>query len=182
MKVSKMQNKISYLQLFKELFLINTFTFGGGYTIIPIIKDKFVNELNLFTNEEMENFISLAASVPGVLAISTSYLVGYRLKGYRGGIVAVLASISPCVIIISFISVIYIKFIKNIYVLSTLKSISAMVSAILFVSVFKMIKNIDKKYYILMVIFAIIAYFKFLNLITILIIAGIIGFFTGGRK
>ena len=38
-----MENKkITLIELFKKLFVINLVTFGGGYTIIPVIKDEFV--------------------------------------------------------------------------------------------------------------------------------------------
>ena len=36
------KKEISLIDLFRRLFIINLVTFGGGYTIIPVIKDEFV--------------------------------------------------------------------------------------------------------------------------------------------
>ena len=111
-----MKNKnISYFELLYTLFIINAFTFGGGYTIVPIIKDKFVNDLDLIDEKQMLNIVSLGQSVPGAMAISTSFLVGYKLKGFLGAIVAVLGAILPCIFVISLISYAYISFISNEY-------------------------------------------------------------------
>ena len=100
MKKLTQHNKISLFKIFVSLLKINTFTFGGGYTIVPIIKQEFVENLNAMSEDEMMSCVSLSASVPGALAISTSYLVGYKLRGILGGIIAVLASVLPCLVII----------------------------------------------------------------------------------
>ena len=175
MKELKTQNKISYFRLFIELFLINAFTFGGGYTIIPIIKDKFVKDLGLITEKDMIESISLATTVPGAMAISTSYLVGNRVRGYIGGIVAVIASVSPCIVSISIIFLMYSKFIKNIYVIGALRSIASMVSAILFVTVINMINKMNKKLTILFLISLVASYIYKIDIIFILIFSAIVG-------
>ena len=107
MKKLTQVNKISLGKIFISLLKINTFTFGGGYTIVPIIKQEFVENLKVMSEEDMMSCVSLSASVPGALAISTSYLVGYKLRGILGGIIAVLASVLPCLVIISVISIAY---------------------------------------------------------------------------
>ncbi|WP_052292034.1 chromate transporter [Streptobacillus moniliformis] len=108
--------KISYFELFKTLFIINSITFGGGYTIIPIIKDEFVEKNKVISDEQMLKIITLAQSIPGVMTISTSFLVGYYSLGLLGAIIATIASILPCIIVISFIAFSYSKFIANIYI------------------------------------------------------------------
>ncbi|MDO5717334.1 MAG: chromate transporter, partial [Tissierellia bacterium] len=51
---------ISYFKLFKTFFKINAITFGGGYTIIPVIKDVFVDDLGLISDDEMMDIVALA--------------------------------------------------------------------------------------------------------------------------
>lgn len=177
-----LNKKVSLFKIFYTLLIINTFTFGGGYTIVPIIKQEFVEKLKAIDEKEMMECISLSASVPGALAISTSYLVGYKLRGLIGGIVAVLASTLPCLVIISIISMAYKTFIQNKYVASSLASIGAMVSAILFVTVIKMIKKIENKYIPMLVIMFLLSYFLHIKVFILLLISALIGLIEGVRK
>lgn len=171
---------MSYFNLFKRIFLINTFTFGGGYTIIPIIESEFVHKLNLLTKEEMKNIISLANTVPGALAISTSYLVGYKVKGIKGGILSVIAAISPCIIIIALIYSVYQRLIDNVYVRETMFGIGVAVSAILALTVCKMLNSILKSnkralYFFIFFLSFIASYFFNVHILIILIVASILG-------
>ncbi|VWL85064.1 chromate transporter [Oceanivirga miroungae] len=171
---------MTYFNLFKRIFYINTFTFGGGYTIIPIIESVFVDELKLIEKSEMRNIVSLANTVPGALAISTSFLVGYKVKGTLGAIVAVLASVSPCIIIIALVYSVYENLIENIYVKSTMKGIGVAVSAILLGAVVNMFKSLlkENRKYLYLAIFTlsfILSYFLGVHIVVILILASILG-------
>lgn len=179
---STVHNKITLFKLFYTLLMINTFTFGGGYTIVPIIKQEFVEKLNAIDEKEMMDCISLSASVPGALAISTSYLVGYKLRGVIGGVVAVIASVLPCLVIIGIISMAYKVFITNVYVKSVLQAIGAMVSAILLVTVVNMIKKINYKFFPLLVIVFLLSYFFHIKVFILLILSALIGLIEGVRK
>lgn len=171
---------MTYFNLFKRIFLINTFTFGGGYTIIPIIESVFVDELNLLEKDEMKNIVSLANTVPGAVAISTSYLVGYRIKGILGGIISVIAAISPCILIIALIYSVYQNLIENIYIKATMRGIGVSVSAILLLTVYNMFSALlkNKRKYLYMFIFIlsfIMSYFFNIHILIILATASILG-------
>ena len=68
--------KISLIKLFLTFFKINALTFGGGYTIVPIVKDVFVEELEAISEDDMLDIVALAQGGPGAMAISTSILTG----------------------------------------------------------------------------------------------------------
>lgn len=150
---------ISYFQLFYKLLIINTFTFGGGYTIVSIIKDEFVRKMSLLEDTEVDEMISISQSIPGALAISTSFLVGYRLKGLKGAFISILAAVVPCFVIITTISYFYAEFQKNKYVEFYLDNISASVAAILLLSVLKLMKNAYAKYRNIFVFIFIVSFF-----------------------
>lgn len=86
--------------LFKEMLIISSFTFGGGYVIVGFLQDRFVQELKLLTEEEMLNLVSIAQSSPGPVAINTAALVGHHLAGWRGLLAAVLGTAIPPLVII----------------------------------------------------------------------------------
>ena len=53
----------SYKSLFLTFFKINMITFGGGYTIVPVIRDEFVNKKELIDDEDMLDIVAIAQSV-----------------------------------------------------------------------------------------------------------------------
>lgn len=128
------------LKLGKETFLISLFTFGGGYVIVPIMKKKFVDELGMLAEEEMLNMIAVAQSSPGALAVNVSIILGYKLFGIIGSLVACFATVLPPLIIITIISFFYDSFRSNIYVHNALVGMASGVAATIVFAVYGMVK------------------------------------------
>lgn len=136
-----LDNKINLINLFKILFKINAVTFGGGYTILPIIKDEFSDKLNLIDEDEMLDIIAISQSGPGPMAINTSLLLGFKLRGIKGAITCLIASVLPCLITISLVFYIYKYLINNPLAKAVLDTMSGSVTAILFITVYSMAKK-----------------------------------------
>lgn len=132
------RKKISLWQLFLIFLKINTFTFGGGYTIIAVIRDEFVIKRKLIDDNEILNLMAIAQSGPGALAINASILTGFSLKGLSGALAATLASVLPCLVIITLISVFYQIFKTNRYVAAALTGMSGAISAVLIITTYKL--------------------------------------------
>ncbi|MFI3114920.1 MAG: chromate transporter [Clostridia bacterium] len=130
--------------LFKETFLISMFTFGGGYVIVPLIKKKFVDDLELISDDEMLDMVAIAQSAPGAIAINVSIILGYKLAGFVGALVGCFATALPPLIIITIVSTFYEAFRDNIYVNKALVGMSAGVSAIIITGVISMLKPLIK--------------------------------------
>ncbi|MGM9986115.1 MAG: chromate transporter [Bacillaceae bacterium] len=94
-------------QLFLTFLKIGAFTFGGGYAMVPIIENELVKKKKLLSSEEFIDYLSIAQSYPGVLAVNISVLLGYRLYGVIGAAVCVLASILPAFGIVIILSYFY---------------------------------------------------------------------------
>ena len=71
--------KSIYRKLFISTFYLSAFTFGGGYVIVPLMKKKFVDDLNYIEEEEMLNLVAIAQSSPGPVAVNASILLGYKV-------------------------------------------------------------------------------------------------------
>lgn len=174
-----MEKEISMMELFLTFLKINTFTFGGGYTIVPIIKDEFVDNKGLISQDEMLDLVALAQSGPGAMAISASLLTGYRARGPLGALVCMGASILPCLVIITIISGFYQSFKSNFYVNAALSGISGIISAVLFVTVYRMGQTAlkaNRTFSIIMMVLAFcLAYFTSLNTGLIILFLGLIG-------
>lgn len=115
-----------YLQLFYEFFMIGLFTFGGGYAMIPLVRE-IVLEYEWLTEAEFYNFIGVCESTPGPIAINMATFIGSDQAGILGSVCATLGVVLPSFIIILIIAMVSSKFIKNKYVQRALKGIKAVV-------------------------------------------------------
>lgn len=128
-----MKRKVD-LKLLWKLFLstlyLSAFTFGGGYVIVTLMKSKFVDEYNWVTEKEMLNITAIAQSAPGAIAVNAAIVVGFRLAGLIGVLVAVLATIIPPFVIISLISLFFEVFRQNQMITLLLAGMEAGVAAV----------------------------------------------------
>lgn len=168
-----------YLTLFTSTFTLSAFTFGGGYVIVPLMKKRFVDRLKWIEEEEMLNLVAISQSSPGAMAVNTSILVGYRIAGIPGAIIALLGTVLPPLIIITVISMFYAYFKESRIINAVLKGMQAGVAAVIMDVVISMGITIIKGKKILsifMMISAFIAAFFFdVNVIFIIVICGIMG-------
>ena len=82
-------------KLFLSTLYLSAFTFGGGYVIVTLLKRKFVDELHWIEDEEMLDLVAIAQSAPGAIAANGAIVVGYKLAGVPGVLVAILAAVLP---------------------------------------------------------------------------------------
>ncbi|WP_249029553.1 chromate transporter [Tannockella kyphosi] len=160
-------------KMFYTMFNLSMFTFGGGYVIISLMKSKFVEELEWLSEEEVLNFAAIAQSCPGPVAVNAAILVGYRIGGIKGALVAILGTVLPPLIILSGISFVYVAFRDNIIVNAVLKGMQAGVAAVIFDVVFDLSATIFKKkdvsYIIVMFLAFVVTQFLGVNVMFIII-------------
>ncbi len=111
-----------YLQLFFNFFIIGLVSFGGGYAMIPLIKEIVINN-EWLTQEQILNYIAVSESTPGPIAINIATLVGSSQGGILGSILATIGVVLPSFVIILLISICFKTIIQK-------KPISAMLDAI----------------------------------------------------
>lgn len=131
-------------QLFKATFLLSAFTFGGGFVIVSLMKKKFVEELGWLEEDEMLDITAIAQSSPGPIPINASVILGYRMCGLPGTLVAILGTALPPMIIISVISMFYVQFRSNPIIALALQVMRAGVAAVIFDVVINLAKNVIK--------------------------------------
>ena len=126
-----MENKKKLFELFKSTLYLSAFTFGGGYVILSLMKDTFVDRLAWIDQEEMLDMTAIAQSAPGAVAVNAAVVVGYETLGFAGMLVSILGTIIPPLVIISLISMAYEAFIANQYIALFLKGMQAGVGALI---------------------------------------------------
>lgn len=112
-----MEKKKVLWKLFVSTLYISAFTFGGGYVIVTLMKKKFVDEYHWIDDDEMLDLTAIAQSSPGAIAVNGAIAVGYKLAGFVGALVSIIATILPPFVIISIISVFY-EIFKNSFIAS----------------------------------------------------------------
>ena len=114
------------LDLFLTFAKIGLFTFGGGYAMIPLVKEV-VLEYGWLTESEFYNFIGICESTPGPIAINMATYIGARQGDLLGSICATVGVILPSFIIIILIAALLKNIIKNSYVQAFLTGIKPVV-------------------------------------------------------
>ncbi len=168
-----------YWKIFITMFYLSAFTFGGGYVIISLMQTKFVEELGWLDEKEMLNFVAIAQSAPGAVAVNASILVGYRVAGVLGAVISIVGTILPPLIIISVISFFYIAFRSNLIVSAVLKGMQSGVAAVVCSVVLNLGGNIIKSKDVISIMVMIVAfiatYLYGVNVIYIIAISAAIG-------
>lgn len=168
-----------YWTLFSTTFLLSAFTFGGGFVIVPLMKKKYVDQLKWIEEEEMLNMIAIAQSSPGAIAVNAAIMVGYKMAGVFGALITTLGTVLPPLITLTIISFFYHEFRDNRYISAMLKGMQAGIAAIITDVVVGLSKNIIKKRQslsVVMMVVAFVAVFFFnVNVIIIVLLAGLIG-------
>lgn len=100
-----------FLKLFLTFFEIGLFTFGGGYAMISLIREK-VLEFGWLSEEELLNMIAVSESTPGPIAINMATFVGSTQGGILGSLAATLGIVLPSFIVILLISALIRGFLK----------------------------------------------------------------------
>ena len=143
------------------------------------MKKKFVDDYHWIEENEMLDLVAIAQSSPGAIAVNGAIVVGYKLAGILGTIVAIIGTVIPPFLIISIISFCYNAFRSNYFVSQMLEGMQAGVGAVIASVSYEMGAGIISKkdvVSVLIMIGAFIAACIFnINVIFIVIISGIIG-------
>ena len=73
-------------KLFFSFLKIGTFSFGGGYAMLPFIEREIVTTNNWLSMPEFMDIIGISQMTPGPVAINSATFVGYKMQGVFGSI------------------------------------------------------------------------------------------------
>lgn len=90
--------------LFLTFLKIGAFTFGGGYTMIPLIQRETCEKKGWVSDEDILEVVAIAESTPGPIAINAATFVGYKADGFWGAFAATLGVVLPSFAIITLLS------------------------------------------------------------------------------
>ena len=138
-------NKIkTYGQLFLSMLKIGLFTFGGGYAMINLLDNEFVERKKWIDGDEFMNLVTIAESTPGPIAINCATFIGYKRARILGSVAATVGMCIPSLAIIYLISLFFNQFLAIPWVESAFRGIQVCVVFLIFSAGLKMLKKMKK--------------------------------------
>ena len=178
--------------LFFTFFKIGLFTFGGGYAMIALLEEEFIQRRKWLDKDEFLDMTAIAESTPGPVAINSATYLGYKLAKVPGAATATVAVCLPSFLIIYAISLFFEQFTQLTVIASAFKGIQVCVIYLIFSAGVRMLKALDKSPFATGVLAAVMLVMVGLSLAgvsvsSILLIllsgaAGVAAWFIGRRK
>ena len=133
-----------YLSLFLTMLKIGLFTFGGGYAMIALLENEFVEKKKWLEKDEFLDVAAIAESTPGPIAINAATYIGYKNSGMIGSMIATLGICIPSFVIIYAISLFFDAFLSFTLVAYAFKGIQICVVYLILTAGLKMLKQMKK--------------------------------------
>ena len=130
--------------LFFTFFKIGLFTFGGGYAMIALLEEEFIQRRRWLDKDEFLDMAAIAESTPGPVAINSATYLGYKLAGVPGAATATVAVCLPSFLIIYSISLFFEQFTQLTVIANAFKGIQVCVIYLIFSAGVRMLKALDK--------------------------------------
>lgn len=130
--------------LFFTFFKIGLFTFGGGYAMIALLEEEFIQRRKWLDKDEFLDMAAIAESTPGPVAINSATYLGYKLAKVPGAVTATVAVCLPSFLIIYAISLFFEQFTQLTVIANAFKGIQVCVIYLIFSAGVRMLKALDK--------------------------------------
>lgn len=130
--------------LFFTFFKIGLFTFGGGYAMIALLEEEFIQRRKWLDKDEFLDMAAIAESTPGPVAINSATYLGYKLAKVPGAATATVAVCLPSFLIIYAISLFFEQFTQLTVIANAFKGIQVCVIYLIFSAGVRMLKSLDK--------------------------------------
>lgn len=141
-----------YLSLFLTMLKIGLFTFGGGYAMIALFENEFVEKKKWLEKDEFLDVAAIAESTPGPIAINAATYIGYKNAGIIGSIIATLGICIPSFITVYAISLFFDAFLSLTLVAYAFKGIQICVVYLILTAGLKMLAHMKKNAFNIIII------------------------------
>ncbi len=170
-----------YFSLFFNFFKIGLFTIGGGYAMIPLMRETLVYRDNSLTEDEFLEMLAISQITPGPIAINMATFVGYREGGLIGSIFATVGVSLPSLITILLISIYFTNFIDIPWVKKFFLGIlTGVVAEIVYITFDLFIKAKKTIFYLSILLLSVIELFVIrIDPIYVILIGGALGIVFG---
>ena len=165
------------LQLYTAFLRIGGLTFGGGLTMLPMLKYELVEKKKWLKEDELLDCYAIGQCTPGIIAVNTATFVGYKKAGIAGGIFATLGMITPSLVIITIIAACLQNFMDNVWLSHALMGVRGIVCALMMNTVLNLARKslINKTSVVICAVVFVAALLTNIPTILIVFLAAVVG-------
>ena len=125
----------SLAELFISFFKIGLIAFGGGYAVLSLLQREVVERRRWLAKEELLDAMAISQSLPGIISVNVSTMVGYRMAGFLGALTATAASLLPTFAITLVITIFLWRYTASPWIAKALNGVLLGVAALIVYSV-----------------------------------------------
>ena len=167
------------LALFWSFLKVGSFSFGGAYSLLPLIENEIVQNHAWLSKEEFLKVLGMVEVIPGAISIKYATYTGYKIAGIPGIIVANIANMVTPVALIIIVSSAYVHFENNKYVMKAFQGVKFAIIGLIIAIMIKYVQTqmkipVEGIFIFLGIVFSL--FFK-INPIFIIIGAGVLSLF-----
>lgn len=140
--------------IFASFFRVGLLTFGGGYSIIPMLEKEAIEKYHWLTKEELLDFFAVSQCIPGIIATNMAVMIGNKTRKASGAIAASAGVVAPSLLIIMIIAAFLQNFADIPAVQNAFWGIRVVVAALIAGVVLSMFKTgvIDKLTFVIFIV------------------------------
>ncbi|MBO7166123.1 MAG: chromate transporter [Kiritimatiellae bacterium] len=157
------EKKVPLWDLFLSFLKMGAVLIGGGYALLPLLENEITVKHKWAKSEEMTDLYALAQLLPGVIAVNTAMLVGNRLRGLAGNLIAALGLVFVPFILIVIYAITYSTMNNVEVVMKILDGVRPAAAGMIFAMGLKMLVKESKKRWACMFSLTVCAIVLFLN-------------------
>src|SRR5271166_137253 len=113
---------VSIGQIFLEFLIIGITSFGG---VVPYLRGSLVTKRHWVNDKEFVEMLSISQSLPGLNATNMAILVGEKLRGALGSLVAIIGICLPGAVLMYIVGHFYRIHGDRIWITAALKGVAA---------------------------------------------------------
>lgn len=129
------------IQLFITFFIVGFVSFGGGYSMIPLMQTEIVTRHQWLTLEQFTDVVAISGMSPGPIAVNMAVSIGYMHMELPGAIIATIGIVLPSLICVILLAIFYKVMKNNKYWNNALYGIRAIVTGFIVLSAIIFIRN-----------------------------------------
>ncbi|MDF2814327.1 MAG: chromate transporter [Paenibacillus sp.] len=118
-------------QLFLTFLKIGFISFGGGYSMMPVIEHEVLSH-NWMNARQFSDMIALSGMSPGPIAANSAVMVGYQTAGLIGAIVSTLGIVLPSLLLVVLVGMLYARYRRHAWMESAFYGLRPIVAALIF--------------------------------------------------
>jgi len=128
-------------ELFWSFLKVGSFSFGGAYSLLPVIENEIVQKHTWVTKDEFLKVLGMVEIVPGAISIKFATYTGYKIAGIPGIIAANLGNMLTPILLIIVISSVYFHFENNKLVMKAFQGVKFVIIGMILAVLIKYVQN-----------------------------------------